>query len=510
MQAIRHPWSARGSSPSVLRARRGKIVVLVAIALPTLLGMVGLVIDGGLLLCESRQLQGIADVAATTAAVEKKQGKSNTQALAAAKQSAQTHNLAADAEVELNSPPASGPYASSTQHVEVFVRRKVKTYFIHLLGGTGLREICCRSVAGTEAVTSGAAIVVLDPNPGPYNALPLPVLTGIPALPSLPAITGGLETLGLGTARVNGAILVNTQWGGVDQNGDPIGEPSGLLGSSHAMTSNPLIGLTKLLARDIRVVGGVDNPSHYGPLATSGANPLQAGMTPVADPLGSLPTPSMGSDPTNISSEELGHASIAGLPLLSPPVILRPGVYDWIDITSGRAQFEPGIYIIRGKNPVTQISLSIVAGQVQANGVLFYITDSPSYSAASGLPDAADDSQAPAASSIPGTAPSVVINLGLLGSHFSGLNDASSPFNGLFLFQRRIDRRPIVLVQENLIGNGQLRGTVYSKWGHVVLAGRGTYDARFVTGTMRLIALLDINIEPTTLLPPAQDVFLVE
>jgi hypothetical protein len=78
------------------------------------------------------------------------------------------------------------------------------------------------------------------------------------------------------------------------------------------------------------------------------------------------------------------------------------------------------------------------------------------------------------------------------------------------LFQRRQDRRPVVFVQENLLSGGTLQGTIYAKWGHVIVAGIGTYDARFVAGTMRLIALLDLTINPSNPFPAAQDVFLVE
>lgn len=127
-----------------------------------------------------------------------------------------------------------------------------------------------------------------------------------------------------------------------------------------------------------------------------------------------------------------------------------------------------------------------------------------------GTPDCFDGETSPGSSNVTNILPSVVINMGVLGSSFSGLNDSASPFNGMMIYQRRADRRPIVLVQENLLGAGQLRGTVYSKWGHVILAGKGTYDARFVTGTMRIIALLDMQISPATLLPAAQDVYLVE
>jgi hypothetical protein len=62
-----------------------------------------------------------------------------------------------------------------------------------------------------------------------------------------------------------------------------------------------------------------------------------------------------------------------------------------------------------------------------------------------------------------------------------------------------------------LISSGQIRGTIYSKWGHVIfIAGNGTYDMRFVCGTMRVLTVTTTKIAPTTLLPAAQDVFLLE
>lgn len=199
-----------------------------------------------------------------------------------------------------------------------------------------------------------------------------------------------------------------------------------------------------------------------------------------------------------------------GLPLLSPPVVLSPGVYEWIEVLSGRVNFEPGVYVIRGKHPVTQLSLCMLAGQINAQGVMFYITNSSGYSTANGLPDALDLNNSPPSSDVTNLLPAAVINMGLLGSSYSGISDAQSPFKGVLVYQRRHDRRPIVLVQENLLGPGVVKGTIYSKWGHVILAGKGPCKARFVAGTMRIVALLDMQIEPSDLLPPAQDVYLVE
>lgn len=158
--------------------------------------------------------------------------------------------------------------------------------------------------------------------------------------------------------------------------------------------------------------------------ATAAAMEKQHGKLPVLDPYKDLPVPTTLADPINVKTTTYGGKTVVGLPLIGPPV--------------------------------------------------------------------------------------TVINMGVLGSSFSGLNDPTSPFNGMVIYQRRTDRRPIVLVQENLLGPGQLSGTVYSKWGHVILAGKGVYDARFVSGTMRIIALLDLAIRPSTLLPAAQDIYLVE
>ena len=496
--------------PSGSARRSGKVLVLLVIALPTICGMIGLVVDSGLLFASSRQAQHIADSAATAAAMEKQRGQANSTALAVAKQVVQQHNQLSSASVTLNSPPVSGPYAGLSNYVEISVTDQCPTYFMQVLSGQASQLLSVRAVAGFEPVTTGAAIVLLDPDPPSFDISPIPAIPALGALPSLPAILGGLEVLGIGTVEVNGAVLVNTTWGGLDENGSQVGDPHGLLDLSHAVSATPLLGLSRLKTADIRVVGGVDNPNYYGPVNSGDPKPLKAGRLPVPDPFQDLPVPTTGSDPNNVKSTTFGSKTVVGIPLISPPVTLQPGVYDWIEVISGKAIFQPGVYIIRSKNPVTQLSLSVVAGQVQATGVMFYITDTAAYSPTDGLPDAGDGQAGATAPNVNNTVPCAVINIGLLGSTYSGLDDASSPFDGLFIYQRRLDRRPIILVQENLIGPGQLRGTVYSKWGHAILAGKGTYDLRFVVGTMRLVALLDLQIRPTGLLPPAEDIFLVE
>jgi hypothetical protein len=272
------------------------VLVLLAITLPTLCGLIGLVVDGGLLLASSRQAQHAADSAATAAAMEKQQGQSNAVALSVATQFVQQHNSLSGANVSLHCPPTTGPYEGSTSHVEVVVSDQCSTFFIHILGGPGTRAISVRSVAGFEPSTTGAAIVVLDPDPPPFDVSPLPAVPALGALPSMPSIVGGLEVLGLGSVEVDGAVLVNTAWGGLDEDGNDVGEPHGQFDLSHAVSATPVLGLTNLKVRDLRVVGGVDNPAYYAPLDAGDPQPLKAGSLPVLDPYRNLPVPTTSAD----------------------------------------------------------------------------------------------------------------------------------------------------------------------------------------------------------------------
>jgi hypothetical protein len=215
-------------------------------------------------------------------------------------------------------------------------------------------------------------------------------------------------------------------------------------------------------------------------------------------------------DPINVVATEYGGVSVVNLPLLQPPYVLRPGVYDWIQIVSGRVIFEPGVYIIRGVNPVTQIGLNILTGMIQADGVMFYLTNSAGYTPASGLPDVTDGETAPAGPGVLNLVPSAVIDVGLLNSRFSPLDDPGSPFHGLLIYQRRVDRRPILIVQQALLGSPEIAGNIYAKWAHVLLTANGTFRCAFACGSLRVASVLDTRIDPLSPLPPAFDVFLVE
>ena len=268
-------------------------------------------------------------------------------------------------------------------------------------------------------------------------------------------------------------------------------------------------GTTRVRADDVRVVGGVDHPACYGPLTVGDESPLKANRRPVPDPYKSLPAPTLSADPVNVSSTNRGAVTVINLPIL-PPVRLRPGVYDSIQVVTGPVVFEPGVYIIRDVNPLTRIGLTILAGPVTAEGVMFYFTNSPGYSPTTGAPDQSDGETSPGNPGLLTILPSALINGALLQTRFSGLDSPGSPFHGMVMYQRRQDRRPILILGLPLLGSSSFSGNIYAKWGSLILGGTGTYRSAMAVGSLRILDVIDCEIDPIKPLPPASDVFLVE
>ncbi|QDT34172.1 pilus assembly protein TadG-related protein [Thalassoglobus polymorphus] len=483
--------------------RSGKVLILVLMAFPMILGIIGLVIDGSLLLHDSRSTQHVADAAATTAAFSASQGDPPIFAGQKAQEMVRNFNAMESAAIQVHSPPISGAYRGRSNFYEVNVSNETDTLFMHLTNRFASRGVRARAVAGIKDATPPLSVVVLDPNPDPIT------ITGLPlTLPSLPNHhLGGMEVLGLGRVRVSGGIAINNDWGGVDEHGDPVGE-NRLLRS--ALTCTPLLPLTKLNAEHIRVVGGVDNYKNYGHIDGTDANSLRANMGPAPDPFQELPVPTITEDPANVDETYRGSVDILNLPILSPTVVLEPGVYDYINVITGPVRFEPGVYIIRGQHPITGIPLSVLAGPINGRGVMFYISENATYSPTSGLPDSGEDSSTPPTSNLRALLPTAVINGAVLGVKFTPLSDPSSPYDGMFIFQNRNNRRPMVLVTEQLLGSGTLAGTIYSKWGSVVLVANGTHDLGFVVGSIRIVTALGLRLNPSLKFPPVKEVFLVE
>ena len=160
---------------------KGQALYLAAMAMPVLMGLIGLGIDMGVMRYEKRLQQSAADAAAIAGASNLAFG-GNAAAVAGA-QKASAQNSFADNTggtlsctgasaaigtvcVQVNNPPLSGPHSSganSSSYVEVLVSSVQPNYFEQVLGFKQ-STVTARAVAGNLAPGSGGACVyTLDP-----------------------------------------------------------------------------------------------------------------------------------------------------------------------------------------------------------------------------------------------------------------------------------------------------------------------------------------------------------
>jgi Flp pilus assembly protein TadG len=436
-----------------LEQRRGTVLVATAIVLTALIGLLGLVIDAGQLMIAHRQTQNAADAAATAAAMDMLSGNSQSTAKITAATFVQQYNGLATAIVTVNIPPASGPHSSSSQYAEAIVSYPVAMRFIQVLGVASKQTVVARAVAGYEGSSNGASVLVLDPNARP-----------------------GFSASGNGSLKVNGTFVDNSNGGGMNQLGKPLN--NGNTGSAISLSGN-----ATLSAINVESVGGVTTSGNASIQNYNGGSqsPLQTGVAIAPDPLLNLPTPTTanGAIATNYAAVNLSGNQSA---------TLSPGVYPSINLSgNASATFNPGIYVIAGGG------MSISGnGNATGSGVMIYNTGS-NYNVNTGLPDSADLSQAPPAS---GNASFGALSLSGNGSIlFTPVATASSPFDGMGFYQRRLNTQPI-----SISGNGSVgafKGTIYAKWAPLTLSGNGTYASQFVVQSMTLSGNASITVDST-------------
>ena len=471
--------------PRRAAARRGVILVKVALLMPVLIGMLGIVLDGGLILASRRQAQNAADAAAQAAAMDKVRGKTDADALTTANLFIQNYNgLATASSLSLGStfniPPKSGAYAGDSNFVEVIVTQPVQTCFIQVLGVSSSVTVKARAVAGFQAVAAGEGVSVLNPNARP-----------------------GLSTSGNNASiRVNGRITVNSEGGGFDELGDAV------VGSGTAAS----VGSGTITGTEINVVGGVDVPGKFKPYVTGDPSPLHCRQLPEPDPLKNLPVPTTGNgvDPTvrgtvkvtnnavtfsgnpgNLNFKANGGELLGGglYTATAGQAIIFPGVYRDISITGGNVILMPGIYVI---SPVgASDGFKMTGGTVLGKGVMIYVTGS-TYVAASGSPDTGDGENAPPATD-GATFGSISINAAMTFSPintklynyslmYTGAKSVSDAFDGMLFYQRRRNTSQISLAGDGT--SGALTGTLYAKWAKFDISGQGNYDAQLIAGSI--------------------------
>jgi len=443
--------------------RRGTTLVITALVLTALIGLLGLVIDGGNMMFSHRKAQNAADAAATAAAMDMFAGFSTSTATATATTFVQDYNGLASATVTVNIPPASGAYSGNSSYAEAIVSFPVTLNFVQVTGVSSSQTVTARAVAGYEGTTVAAGVMQLDSTARP-----------------------GITVSGNGSLKVNGVVDVNSDGGGLDKNGNDINNGN----TGNAITVS---GSGSLLATDVESVGGVNNTAKIANFTSGGPSPLATSAVAQADPFSSLapPTTANGASATSNGAQSFSSGSHT----------LNPGVYTSISTSLlANVTLNPGIYVITGGG-ISMTGSSTITG----NGVMIYNTGSD-YNVNTGLPDSGDGSTAPPYS---GSASFGSISIG--GSakfNVTGLANSSSPFDGMVIYQRRLNTKPIQLSSS---GSYNIKGTTYAKWAPLNLSSNGTFNSQFFVGSLAFSGNSNLTVDSTGQnLAKADYVYLVE
>lgn len=300
------------------------MVVLAAFVLVALLGLLGLVLDGGLLYVARRQAQNAADAAAWAGAYSLAAGNRD-QAITSAFYYANLNGFDNDGErnrVLVSHPPDAGAYVGDPNFIRVTIVVTNPTYLIHLVYG-GAATVSASATAGFVATASQA---------------PAGMVLHSDACRS--AYVGGSARLEI----LDGGLMVNSS---CDQ-------------------ALYVSGSARVSASDyVHVHGGYQlrGSARVEP-------PPVTGVPPSPDPLAGLPAPDMGSmpvrhgDPWDPDTLQIHHGDVT----------LQPGIYyGGISITgNARVTLLPGIYVMAGGGFTVTGS-----AQVHGEGVCIYNTQDP-------------------------------------------------------------------------------------------------------------------------------------
>jgi hypothetical protein len=457
--------------------RSGQVLVAFVVVLTALFGLLGLVLDGGLLMGSHRRTQNVADAAALAAAMKLMRGETPAAARASATTYVRDHNQLADADVTVNIPPASGPNAGSARHAEVIVSRPYETVFAHLIGAQRNQWVVARACGGFEQVEPGEGVIALDP-----RAIP------------------GISVSGGASLTVDGSLLDNSQGAGLDQYGARVdwGFPTSAFATGNGST---------VRARYVQVRGGVDTLDNFRNFVEGGPSPLFAGAPIVRDPLRNLPVPRPATVPSITDWSRHPAVIVNG----GETQEFTPGVYTDIQVnTGGTARFAPGVYILSAQQPNQGLRFN-GGGIATGDGVMFYLTGSNYLDNAPGYWDALDDAQNALDGPLPPTSGAAelpappdpnfnTVRYASLTSNansgtvaLTGLKDPASPFNGVLIFQGR--RNPEAISIEGNPGPGvALVGAIYAKWALLKLSGSGTYRGPFVVGSLALSGSASLSV----------------
>ncbi|MEX1247163.1 MAG: pilus assembly protein TadG-related protein [Anaerolineales bacterium] len=271
-------------------AESGQILVLVVILLVALIGIVGLAVDGGLLLAARRSAQNAADNAALAGAY----AICTEAAVVPAAQAVASQNGFSDSDpkviVTVNFPPLSGLNIGDDEYIEVIINAQHTPGLIQVLY-SGAFEVTARAVAKCKQTS------------------PAPLGDGNGLIVLHPSDARALDGSGNPTLIVIGGVYVNSS-----------------SSSALRLTGNAVVSASDGIA----IVG---NYSTWGPGATAPA-PV-TGAPAMIDPLLTLADPAR---PAGECIDSTGGKRT-----------INPGVYCQISVTGGGTlTMNPGLYYIEG------------------------------------------------------------------------------------------------------------------------------------------------------------------
>lgn len=357
---------------------RGQVLIVVAASMVVLLAIGALVVDLGFSWMLRRQEQNATDPAAIAAArwLTDSAGEPRSpfpeaysEACFYAQQNgffsgddATCSSARSAGQLQVNSPPVSGPHAGQPGKVQVIITSTHATFFARIFG-QDQATVTTVAVAANEAGNSNSnSLVALDPvscDAGMVQGTG----GGTPKVTIVPAI--GAD----GTPVDGGYVYVNSACNPTSTPG--LASCVGGSGSLKVSGTN-----SSLTAPKIYTVGRCVLNGSGATIKTGEGNKVNQGAVPIGDPLANVPRPRLAdfpnatcpdgsaSTPSSTSACKLTKTACPTLDAGVNVCHLSPGVYyGGFDVGSKvKVQLEPGMYILAGGG----IKLSSVDSSIES------------------------------------------------------------------------------------------------------------------------------------------------
>lgn len=414
----------------------GQALLITAASLVVLMGFMGLAIDVGMLLRTQRQMQIAADAAAVAGALDYKYNASNSSAVTQGCNAATANGVtgtcttgacttATSVQICMMSPPNDGPNKGTAGFVEAVVRDPAPTFFMRLFRFTTV-TVSGRAVAGASGSGAAGGCVIALSRTGDDISY-----TG----------SGGLTA-----------------------------EQCDIYDDSSASNALTLTGSGSITGKAIGISG------NYSKTGSGTISPAPVtGMAPIADPLATLPAPTI---PTGSCTGSSCTQSFTG----STNHTLQPGTYTSISNTgSGTLTLAAGNYIITGSLTNTgsgglvlgagnytiggnfestgSSSITIASGSTASNNGLIIVGGTLELTGSGPLTDNGETFYTEGSTTVTGSS-----NLKLTAP-------TSGTYDGMLLFQSRTDSNAVAITGSS---GSTVQGIVYAPDSPLTLTGSGT------------------------------------